>query len=64
MPSVNSVATYNQVKLAKLTGDISLEELVNKQLKVYASSLKQSVIVYSFYMLARMFELYPSQELV
>jgi uncharacterized protein len=63
-PSGNSVATYNLIKLARMTKNQSLENIAYDQIKVYGNSLEKSPTGYSFYMLALMYELYPSKELV
>jgi uncharacterized protein YyaL (SSP411 family) len=64
MPSGNSVAAYNLLKLARLTGEKELEELADRQLKFYISSTKEYPIGYSFYMMALLFALYPSGEII
>ncbi|WP_042275003.1 thioredoxin domain-containing protein [Faecalimicrobium dakarense] len=63
-PSGNSVATYNLIKLASITGDVNLEELAQKQLKIYLHSLKSEPTGYSFYLTALMYKIYPSKEIV
>lgn len=63
-PSGNSVAAYNLIKLASITGDTKLEELAQKQLKVYLHSLKSEPTGYSFYLTALMHEVYPSKEVI
>ncbi len=64
LPSGNSVAAYNLLRLAKLTGDIDLEELANEQLKFISSRLYGGAVNYSFYLIAATFILAPSQKLI
>lgn len=64
LPSGNSVMSYNLLKLSKLVGDRKLEMLAQKQLKLFARSVRNAPTSISFYMLALMFELYPSQEII
>ena len=64
LPSGNSVASFNLVKLYKLTGDKNLEEYAFKQLTAFYGTVKEMPIGYSFYIMALMEMLYPSKELV
>lgn len=63
-PSGNSVAALNLLKLARLTGDASLEEKGNLLLKAFSSSIKAYPRAYSFSLIALLFGLTPSQEIV
>lgn len=63
-PSGNSVATYNLIKLARMTKDEKLEDIAYKQINIYGSSVIDSPTGYSFFMLALMYELYHSKELI
>ena len=64
MPSGNSVAAYNLIRLARLTGRKDMEELADRQLKVFTSSTAEYPLGYSFYLFALLFALYPSEEIV
>lgn len=64
IPSGNSVAAYNLIRLARLTGDKNLDELAQKQLSYMASGVEQYPAGYSFCMMAFMEALYPSKEVV
>ena len=64
LPSGNSVAAYNLVKLYKITGDKSLEGYAFNQLTAFYGIVKEMPIGYSFYIMALMGMLYPSKELV
>ncbi|MCE5222435.1 MAG: thioredoxin domain-containing protein [Clostridium sp.] len=64
MPSGNSVAAYNLIKLSRITGDTYLEEMAEKQLNFICGSLFSEEINYSFFLIAASFALNPSKELV
>ncbi|WP_315169387.1 thioredoxin domain-containing protein [Metaclostridioides mangenotii] len=64
MPSGNSVASLNLIKLSRMITDIELEELSKSLLNLYTDSLRRSPSGYSFYLLSLMYELYPSRELI
>lgn len=64
MPSGNSVVAYNLIKLARLTGDVELEEMAEKQMNFMASNLKGGEINYSFFLIGAAFALSTSKELV
>ncbi|GKX67126.1 thioredoxin domain-containing protein [Inconstantimicrobium mannanitabidum] len=64
MPSGNSVAAYNLIKLSRFTGQKELEELAEKQLDFITSNLYGGEINHSFYLMAASFALSKSKELV
>ena len=64
MPSGNSVAAYNLIKLARITGDTNLEEMAEKQLNFICGSLFSEEINHSFFLVAASFALNTSKELV
>lgn len=64
IPSGNSVAAYNLLKLAKYTGEIEYETLSKHQLEYITSKAAGYPAGYSFAMTALMSALYPSRELV
>ncbi|EKQ56747.1 MAG: thioredoxin domain containing protein [Clostridium sp. Maddingley MBC34-26] len=64
MPSGNSVAAYNLIKLARITGDSNLEEMAGKQLNFICGSILREEINHSFFLLAASFALSESKELV
>ena len=64
MPSGNSVASYNLIKLARITGDASLEDISEKQLNFICGALLGEETNYSFFLIAASFALSPSKELV
>jgi len=64
MPSGNSVAAYNLIKLARITGDTNLGEMAEKQLNFICGSIFSEEINHSFFLIAASFALNPSKELV
>ena len=64
MPSGNSVVAYNLIKLARLSGDIELEEMAEKQMNFMASNLNGGELNYSFFLMGAAFALSNSKELV
>jgi len=64
MPSGNSVAAYNLIKLSRITGDTYLEEMAEKQLDFISGALFSEEINHSFFLIAASFALNPSKELV
>lgn len=64
MPSGNSVAAYNLIKLARITGDANLEDMAERQLNYICGALLSEEINHSFFLIASSFALNPSKELV
>lgn len=64
MPSGNSVAAYDLVKLARITGDSYLEEMAEKQLNFICGSILSEEINHSFFLMAASFALNEGRELV
>jgi hypothetical protein len=64
LPSGNSVAAMNLLRLARLTGDQGLEDMAIRQLKAFASIVKQYPAAHTYFMMAAMFALYPTREIV
>jgi uncharacterized protein YyaL (SSP411 family) len=64
IPSGNSVAAMNFLRLARLTGDRELEAMSDAQLKAFASYVEKSPVSYSHFLSALLFSLYPSKEVV
>ena len=64
MPSGNSVATLNMLRLARMTGDVHLEEKAYDQLNAFASTVESNPFAYTYFLLAAMFGLFPTKELV
>lgn len=64
MPSANSVAALNLIRLARLTGDSKLEEISNKQIEFLASFVEEYPHGYTFTLISLIYELYSSKEIV
>lgn len=64
MPSGNSVAAYNLIKLARITGDANLEDMAEKQLNYICGALLSEEVNHSFFLIAASFALNPSKELI
>jgi uncharacterized protein YyaL (SSP411 family) len=64
IPSGNSVAAYNLIKLARITGDSGLEDMAQKQLEFISGTLFSEELNYSFFLIAASFALNSSKELV
>ena len=64
VPAGNSVAAYNLVKLARITGDTYLEELAEKQFDFICGSIFNEEINHSFFLIAASFALDEGKELI
>lgn len=64
MPSGNSVAAYNLIRLARLTGEADLEQEAMEQLHFMAAQATHYEISHAFYLIAAKFALESSQELI
>ncbi len=64
IPSGNSVAAFNFLRLFKLTGDNKLADYASKQFKVFANTVEQSPASYTFLLSSFLYSLQPSKEVV
>ncbi len=64
LPSGNSVAAMNLLRLARLTGNQDLENVAMRQLKAFSGIVKQYPASHTYFMMAAMFALYPTREIV
>lgn len=64
MPSGNSVAAYNIIRLARLTGNTGLESLAEKHMGFLSINIAEYPAGYTFALLSALFELYPSKEII
>jgi uncharacterized protein YyaL (SSP411 family) len=64
IPSGNSVAAYNLIRLAKLTLDEMWVKEAEKQLRAFAKTVEASPISHSFFLTALQFALGPGKEIV
>ncbi len=64
LPSGNSVAAFNFIRLARLTGDTELEEVAQRQFEYFGQQVNQSPISHTFFMIAFLFATQPTYEIV
>ena len=64
MPSGNSVAAMNLLRLARLTGDQNIEIRAYEQLRAFAGTVVRYPAAYTHFMMAAMFALYPVKEII
>lgn len=64
IPSGNSVAAYNLMRLARLTGDAQIEERAYQQLRFMAGAIENYPVGYSFFLQALQLGLSSSREIV
>ncbi len=64
LPSGNSVAAMNFIRLARITGNSKLEELADRQFSTFGGTVDENPISYTFFLMAAMFAIYPDKEVV
>jgi uncharacterized protein len=64
IPSGNSVALNNIIRLARLTGDTGLDEIANRQIGAFASEISENPNMYTYFLLSCMFTLYTDYQIV
>ena len=64
IPSGNSIAAYNLLKLTRLTGEVKFAELADKIFKVFSNEINNSPTGYTSILSAFMFELSKPKEIV
>lgn len=64
IPSGNSVAAYNLIRLARITGKSLFEEIAKDQLNYIAGAIKDTEINHSFFLIASSFALNKTKELI
>lgn len=64
IPSGNSVATLNFLRLARLTGDTDLEEKAARQFKVFGGTVQEQPLGHTFFLSAFLFNLATNKEIV
>jgi len=64
IPSCNSVAFENLVKLAHLTGDVSLEQRASELLRCFAATVHQSPSAHTWFLCALDSAIGPVQDVV
>jgi uncharacterized protein YyaL (SSP411 family) len=64
IPSGNSVAAMNLIRLARMTGDAALEELFDKQVKACSGAIERYPSGHSIMLIALLHAYEPSREIV
>lgn len=64
LPSGNSVAAYNLIRLSRLTGDITWAEMADRLLSAFAGDVAHYPAGYTFYLMALLLATGSGQELV
>jgi uncharacterized protein len=64
LPSGNSVAAMNLVRLARLTGDVSLEQVTEQTLHAFSAQVEHYPSGYTHYLMAAMYVFTPGKEVV
>lgn len=64
IPSGNSVAAMNLLKLGRLTGDVQFEARADQLLKAFLKQVRAYPMGYSFFLMALQFALGPTKEIV
>ena len=64
IPSGNSVAAMNFLRLARLSGDRELEAVADAQLKAFGGAVSKNPSAHTHFMMAIMFALNPTKEIV
>jgi uncharacterized protein YyaL (SSP411 family) len=64
IPSANSIALFNLVFLAKLTGDPRWEERAKAQIRAFAGTVKSQPRSFTYFLCALDFALRPGQEII
>jgi uncharacterized protein YyaL (SSP411 family) len=63
-PSGNSMASYDLIRLSKLTGNAEFENMSQKQFEFLSDKIADYPAAYSFALVSLMQELYPTTEIV
>ncbi len=64
IPSGNSVALHNLLRLARLSGETSFDDYATKQLKAFSNEVKSQPLGYTFMLAGLMFALGPTFNVV
>ncbi len=63
IPSGNSIAALNMLKLFKLTGDKDLEKRVENMFEIFGNKVKANLISHSYFMISLLFSSTPNKEI-
>ncbi|MBU3160419.1 thioredoxin domain-containing protein [Clostridium frigoris] len=64
MPSGNSVATLNMLRLARLTANSKLEDQAAEQFKTFASKVKTIESAHAYFMMALLYSTVPGKDII
>jgi hypothetical protein len=64
VPSGNSVATLNMLRLSRLSANRELENKAYKQFKVFASKVKTIESAYAYFMTALLYSIVPGKDII
>jgi hypothetical protein len=64
MPSANSVATMNWLRLFSLTGDYSFKQLADTQFKTFSNSINNNPTAHSFMLICYMYSTEITKEII
>jgi uncharacterized protein YyaL (SSP411 family) len=64
LPSGNSVALYNMLRLSRMTGDTQIEERARQVMETFGGEVGYNPTAHSFFMSALLFSLQPTREVV
>ena len=64
IPSGNSVAVMNLLRLGRMTGDTGMEKRAEKSMKAFSSQIKSYPMGFTHFLMAGDFFIGPSQEIV
>jgi uncharacterized protein YyaL (SSP411 family) len=64
LPSGNSVAAMNFMRLARMIGDVELDKLSYEHIKTFYGNIVDNPNAYTHFLLAVMYALYPTREII
>ncbi|RXI38586.1 thioredoxin domain-containing protein [Clostridium tetani] len=64
IPSGNSVAMYNMVRLSRVTGDSKLDEIIQQNLNYFSGRIKRTLESHTFFLISYMHYVLESEEVV
>jgi len=64
LPSGNSVALVNMLRLARITGDMSWDELATQQLRAFAGHVAEYPSGYTYFLMGLQWAVWPTEEIV
>ncbi|CFX27013.1 Six-hairpin glycosidase [Syntrophomonas zehnderi OL-4] len=64
LPSDNAVAAFNFLRLARLSGNVDLEDKAQKTLDYFTGSILENPVAHSFWLVAVSYQIFPGREVV